>query len=174
VNRNSREEGLAEYAHINYLKPEECRFSLTDGGFLSLTLNTETYPVVFAYRAFPLSFGDMYISIRDEKDKEIGIIRDLAEFPCDQQELIRLELERRYFTPVITSVIKMKEEFGYIYWEVNTDRGMRRFTTRGSHDSILPISEHRLLIMDVGGNRFEIEDFRTLSPKIAKQIEALM
>ncbi|MGI6081625.1 MAG: DUF1854 domain-containing protein [Limnochordia bacterium] len=174
MNRNSQEEGLAEYAHITYLKPEECLFSVTDGGFLSLKLDTETYAVVFAYRSFPLSFGDMYISIRDDKDKEIGIIRDLAEFPREQQELIRLELERRYFTPLITSVVKMKEEFGYIYWEVNTDRGMRRFTTRGSYDSILPISDHRLLITDVDGNRFEIDDFRNLSPKIAKQIEALM
>ena len=174
MNRNSREEGLAEYAHINYLKPEECRFSLNRRGFSFFDTEHGNLSGGLCLQGIPLSFGDMYISIRDEKDKEIGIIRDLAEFPCDQQELIRLELERRYFTPVITSVIKMKEEFGYIYWEVNTDRGMRRFTTRGSHDSILPISEHRLLIMDVGGNRFEIEDFRTLSPKIAKQIEALM
>jgi hypothetical protein len=173
VSTNSQE-GLAEYAHINFLDPSQCVFSQTAGGFLSLTLGAETYPVVYAYRSFPLSLGDKYLSIRDDKDKEIGMILDLGDFPREQMELVCLELERRYFTPIIRSVAKMKEEFGFIYWEVDTDRGMRRFTTRGSHDSLIPISDQRLIITDVDGNRFEIEDYRVLSPRIAKQIEALM
>lgn len=173
MSKNSQE-GLAEYAHINFLDPSQCVFSQTAGGFLSLELGGETYPVVYAYRSFPLSLGDKYLSIRDEKDKEIGMIADLADYTREQRELIRLELERRYFTPVVRSVAKMKEEFGFIYWEVDTDRGMRRFTTRGSHDSILPISDQHLIVMDVDGNRFEIEDYRSLSPRIARQIEALM
>jgi hypothetical protein len=68
----------------------------------------------------------------------------------------------------------MKEEFGYIYWEVETDRGSRRFTTKGHHDSVMPITDTRVLVLDVDGNRFEIPDFNALDVKSAKQIEALM
>ena len=173
MSKNSRE-GLAEYAHIRFLEPSECHFSQTEGGFLSLTCGTEEYAVVYAYRSFPLSMGDKYLSIRDEKDKEIGMIADLAAFPEQQAALVYDELERRYFTPLITRVSKMKEEFGFIYWEVETDRGARRFTTRGSHDSTIPLTDTRLLLMDVDGNRFEIMDYRDLEPRIAKQVEALM
>ena len=102
------------------------------------------------------------------------MIADLAAFPEQQAALVYDELERRYFTPLITRVSKMKEEFGFIYWEVETDRGARRFTTRGSHDSTIPLTDTRLLLMDVDGNRFEIMDYRDLEPRIAKQVEALM
>jgi hypothetical protein len=167
-------DALAEYADIRFLQPEECRFRLTSGGFLALELGEHNYPVVYAYRAFPLTLGDRFISVRDDKDQEIGVIADLAAFSPGQAGLVRTELERRYFTPVIQRVVKMKEEFGYIYWEVETDKGPRRFTTRSSHDSIIPVSDIRLLILDVDGNRFEIPDYRQLDPKSIKQVETLM
>lgn len=167
-------DALAEYADIRFLQPEECRFRVTPGGFLALDCGEAHYSVVSAYRSFPLTLGDRYISIRDDKEKEIGIIADLAQFTPGQAALVRAELERRYFTPIIERVIKLKEEFGYIYWEVETDRGPRRFTTRGYHDSIVPVSDVRVLILDVDGNRFEIPDYRALDPKSAKQVETLM
>jgi hypothetical protein len=173
VSRNLQE-GLAEYANIHFLTPQECRFAVTPGGFLSLECGDKKYAVVGVYRSFPLTLGDRYLSVRDEEDQEIGIIDDLLVFPSDQADMIRVELERRYFTPIILCVEKLKEEFGYIYWEVETDRGPRRFTTRSSHDSVMPVSDTRIIILDVDGNRFEIPDYRTLDPKSAKQVEALI
>lgn len=167
-------DALAEYAEIRFLKPEECQFHMTQGGFLALKSGEEEYSVVSAYRSFPLTLGDRFISVRDDKEKEIGIIADLSEFPSDQANLVQAELERRYFTPIIERIAKMKEEFGHIYWDVETNKGPRRFTTRGHHDSIIPVSDTRLLILDVDGNRYEILDYRELDPKSAKQVEILM
>jgi hypothetical protein len=167
-------DALAEYAEIVFLAPEKCKFSMTAGGFLALEYGEDKFPVVSAYRSFPLTLGDKYISIRDDKEKEIGIIVDLADFSSDQANLVRAELERRYFTPVVETVVKMKEEFGYIYWEVITDRGPRRFTSRGQHDSIVPVSDTRILILDVDGNRFDVPDVRLLDAKSAKLLESLM
>jgi hypothetical protein len=167
-------DALAEYAEITFLKPDKCQFSMTAGGFLALEYGDEKYPVVSAYRSFPLTLGDKYVSIRDIKEKEIGIIADLADFSPDQAQLVKAELERRYFTPVVEKVVKMKEEFGYIYWEVNTDRGPRRFTSRGQHDSIVPVSDTRILILDVDGNRFDVPDVHALDVKSAKLLESLM
>ncbi len=170
----SLQDGLAEFAQIRFLSPAECRFDLTEGGFLRLDLGEDRYDPVYVFRSFPLSLGDHYLSVRDDKNKEIGIIRELSDFSLDQADLVRSELERRYFTPIIQRVDKMKEEFGYIYWEVETDRGARRFTTKGSHDCILPVGENRLMILDVDGNRFEVPNYRELDLKSARQIETLM
>lgn len=173
MNKNSQAE-LADYAHIRFLSGQECHFTSTSGGFLKMTLGEDEYTSVAIYRAFPHSLGDRYLSVRDANNKEIGIISDLADFANEQVELIKGELERRYFTPIIKSVHKLKEEFGYIYWEVETDRGPRRFTTKNSHECILPLSQQRLIITDVDGNRFDVPNYRALDAKSVKQLETLM
>lgn len=167
-------QGLEAYADIRFLRPDECTFARTVGGLLSLRVDDTVYENVSLHRAFPFSYGDDYLSVRDKDGNEIGMIRTLAEFPHETQRLLRDELERRYFAPHIQRIVRIKEEFGYAYWEVETDRGPRRFTIRGVQESVLPIDEDRILIIDVDGNRFEIPSVSALDPRSYRFIEPLL
>lgn len=135
---------------------------------------SEEYARVAVYRSFPLTRPDEFISVRDLQGKEIGIIEDLRALPLQMQQLLREELERRYFTPTILRVLSVKDEFGYSYWEVETDRGWRRFTMRNSHENVLTVGESELILIDVDGNRFAIPDLHSLTPAAYRQIESML
>lgn len=172
--KDHTDRGLSGYVEIRYLDPERSRFDETPGGFLSLTLDDGTHcPRVYLYRSFPFTLGDEYISVRDSEGKEIGLIRRVSDFPADVQERLREELERRYFMPAITAIRSVKEEFGYAYWDVETESGPRRFTVKDSQQNILFLSPEHVLIVDVDGNRFEIPDWNRLDPSSRRFIENL-
>lgn len=166
--------GLEAYADIRFLKGDECRFERTAGGLLALHIDGKVYEYVAIHRAFPFTHGNDYLSVRDKDGNEIGMIRTLNDFDKATRRLILEELERRYFVPVITRIDRIKEEFGYAYWEVQTDRGPRRFTVRGMHESVLPVGPDRYIIVDVDGNRFEIPSLSKLDPKSLKLLDALL
>ena len=68
----------------------------------------------------------------------------------------------------------MKEEYGHMYWDVETDRGYRKFVTRGRDQSIIPITDTRILIIDMTGNRFEIPNYHELDQRSFRYIESLV
>lgn len=174
ANGHPKGAGLSEFVEIRYLDPSECAFERTPGGLLALEVDGERYPRVALHRAFPFTLGDRYISVRDPDGKEIGIIEDLEAFPPETADAVREELDRRYFTPEIIRIKSMKEEFGYSYWDVVTDRGERRFTVRDLQRNLLLLSERRLLLIDVDGNRFAIPDYTALDAAGRRIIEDLI
>ena len=71
--------------------------------------------------------------------------------------------------------MSIKEEFGYRYWTVDTDKGPCKFTTTLARSAIVNIStSDRVMIYDVDGNRFQILNFSKFEPKSRKMIEAYM
>lgn len=99
------------------------------------------------------------------------MIRYLDVFPQSTASIIERQLKIRYFTPEITKVIAVSEEFGYSYWEVETTAGRSRFTVRNGSGSVKFAAENRLLIIDVDGNRFVIPHVDQLSDKEYRMIE---
>lgn len=174
ADERGEKKGLAEYAEIVYITADEAEFHRTEGGILALSFKGEKYDRVSVNKAFPFSLGDEYLSVRDAEGKEIGIVRNLAEFPEHVQKLIKEELEWVYYAPKIIKIFSVKEEFGYSYWDVETDRGLKRFTVRGTSESVIQVTETRILIIDMDGNRFEIPDIRDLDPKSFKMIDSLL
>jgi len=165
---------LATYVDIEFLTPENAVFSKTPGGFLRLVKDGATYERVSLFRTFPFTLGDRYLSVRDLDGKEIGIIKDMDVFPPEAVEAFKAELARRYFTPTITRIKSMKEEFGYAYWEVETDSGPRRFTVRDMQQNLFLISPVHVMIVDIDGNRFDIPDYTALDPVSRKYIDDLL
>jgi len=165
-------------AEVRVLAPGRLRFAATDGGFLALTVTggarPEHYPRINAFRTFPLSAADRYLSLRDADGKEIGILESLADLRPGQAALLREELERRYFTPVIQRVRSLKEEFGYSYWLVDTDAGARRFTVQSGKNNVTVVGDNRLLIVDVDGNRFFVDDYHRLDRGVLRILETLL
>ena len=116
-------------------------------------------------RAFPLSDPDRYIGLRDGDDKDIGILETLHGLDSESRMVVDEELERRYFTPQITKVISVTEEFGVVTWDVDTTKGPRRFLVRNLKDSTFTLGASRVMMTDVDSNRYEIPDAYALGPQ---------
>lgn len=162
-----------EILEMRFLNGENAKFARTPGGFVSLETRDKTYDRVGVYLTFPLTNPEEYISIReaDEKAKEIGIIEKLSQLAEDQQEMLREQIRLRYFMPVITKVMDVKDEYGHAYWNVMTTFGACRFTTQMSGDAVIHLSDSRLLVTDIDGNRYEIPDFYQLSVMERKKLD---
>ena len=175
-----------ELLEMHFLTGENARFRRTEGGIVALTVKeaegekhseteagTREYDRVGVYLTFPLTNPEEFISIReaDEKAKEIGIIEKLSQLEKDQQEMLREQIKLRYFRPVITKVLDVKDEYGYAYWNVVTTFGACRFTTQMSGDAVIHLSDSRLLVTDIDGNRYEIPDFYQLGVMERKKLD---
>jgi hypothetical protein len=159
---------------INFLTTQDSQFYKSKGGFLALRSGESDYARVSLFKAFPFSHSNNYVSVRDKDGKEIGLIKDINDFSKDVTDLFHEELSRRYFLPSINSISSIKDEFGYSYWEVITGIGAKKFTIRKDNNSFIPINEHRILVVDVDGNRYEISDYTKLDSRSYKLIELLL
>lgn len=160
---------IAKYADIYYITNENTKFYKTEGGFLGMIKDGNDLGKVSAYRMFPLTSTDRFISIRDKDMKELGIIDDLTDLKdC---ESVKEELSRRYFVPEITSVLSVKEEFSYTYWDTETTSGHRKFTIFDMNNSLIPLNDFSIMLIDVDGNRYKIPDIRVLGEKALKFID---
>lgn len=159
---------------IVYIVPEKSEFNKTMGGFLTLKFEDKEYGRISLHRAFPFSYGDKFISVRDKEGKEIGLIKEISDFDEETIMLFDEELKRRYFLPLIRSITSIKEEFGYSYWTVITDMGAKKFIVKKDNSSFINIKDNRILILDVDGNRYEISDYTKLDNRSYKLIELLL
>lgn len=156
-----------------WMEPQEIKLTRTAGGFLDLEYDGETYERIAIHRSFPLSLPDDYLSFRQagEKAEEIGMLRKLSDLDKGAQELVREQLALRYFTPVMTKINSVKEEYGYTYWDVETDRGPVRFVVRMGSGTVNRIGGTRYMVNDIDGNRFEIRDLNAFSAAEQKKLD---
>ena len=157
---------------MRFLEPDQLKIARTAGGVLALDVaGDEHYDHVDAYRVFPLSDGERWISLRVHGGGEIGVIRRPDQLPEQARRLLTEELERRYFAPRILSIESLVERFGESHWRVVTSAGPCRFRVRSDHTQIREIAGGALLISDVDGNRYLLERRERLPRQILKRIE---
>lgn len=165
-----------EMTALCYLTKENAEFSRTEGGFVSLKYDGKEWDRVQVIRLFPFTEPDKFISIRtvEERSKEIGVIEDFSKVTKETKEMLLEQLNLHYFTPVIKKIINIKDEYGYAYFHVMTDRGECRFTINMGGNAVVRLSESRLLITDLDENRFEIPDVFKLSQKEQRKLDLFL
>lgn len=163
---------LSVAASMNYLTADNTVFTKTEGQMLTVKVNDEEYQGVYLHCSFPHTNNRIYISIRTGENKEVGIIKSMDDdFPKDVVSLLEEQIKMRYFAPEITKVIGIKEEFGYSYWDAETNSGSCEFTVRNGGGNVKLVTERKLLVIDVYGNRFVIADIKQLSEKEYRLVE---
>jgi hypothetical protein len=136
------------------------------GGVTRLTWENErSWTKVTMARGFPLSDPDHYIGFLDGAGKDMGLIYDPGQLDSESRKILEEDLEKRYFVPVVERVLNVKEEYGTIYWTVQTDRGEKEIVVRNMRDNLQELSSSRVIITDVDGNRFEFPDINKLDGK---------
>ncbi|MDO8587409.1 MAG: DUF1854 domain-containing protein [Armatimonadota bacterium] len=167
-----RNKAADEAANVHYLSPGDFEI-FEQGGVIRLTLPNEiSYIQVYAFRTYPLSHPDNYISLRDGED-EIGIVKDLKEFDAGTQAILYELLERRYFVPRVRKILSTKQRYGGMTWQVETDRGVRSVITKNLHEALSENGPGRYFITDTDGNRFEVI-MDEIAPEDAAWIESVV
>lgn len=162
-------------ARIVRLGKNNSKFEFKNG-FLALILTEDgedkRFDRIFLHRAFPYELPFEYISVLGEEKKEIGIIYNINDFDSDAISLIKKEIERRYYSPVIKEIKNLKERYGFSYWKVSLDDGREiSFTMKDTFKNILHTGDDSLMLVDVDGNRFTIASIAALSTKSYRRIE---
>ncbi len=150
---------------LRILEPKRIRI-FRQAGVARMTLeNDRSWTKVAVARAFPLSDPEHYLGFLDGAGKDIGMLHDPTLLDASSRQIVDEELDKRYFVPVIERVISVKEEFGTIYWKVETDRGEKEIIVRNLRDNIQELSATRVIITDIDGNRFEFADLMKMDSK---------
>lgn len=156
---------------LTLLDPREVTLRRETSGEVTLTLADGTvYRRIQAVQPFPLSAETRLISLRDENDQEIGQLPDYRDLDPDSRKVLEEELTKRYFMPRIEVIEDLKVNMGVMSWQVQTDRGPRRFEVR-SRDDIRYLPHGRILLRDVDGNRYEIPNYWSLDPRSLDLVE---
>jgi hypothetical protein len=162
---------------IIHLPPAAIRFQY-DGENLTYTAADEThYPCVSLRRCFPLSDNATHILVRipdteATRGYELGIIDNVNDLHPDSRRAVERELGLFYFVPVIQRIRSIREEFGFLYWSVDTDRGRKDFIMRDNiTGSTRKVSGARWLIIDINQTRYEVRDTQTLDQQSQKLLK---
>jgi len=103
---------------IRIFEPEDVMFSRGPGGVFQGVLAKKTYAELVVYRTFPFRYTTQYISIRDAKGEELGIVRDAAELDEESAMELERELQFRYFLPRVTRIDSVKQKSDLWIWEL--------------------------------------------------------
>ena len=159
-------------AEIYYITPENAEFKVTSNGFVVAKLDGfDDFKRVLLSRAFPHDLTDEFISVSDEEQNELGIIKNINIFDKEAREVIKNELEKKYFAAKILKIVSVEEKFGNSNWIVVTDRGNRIVLLKDTFKSIIRIGDDRAIIVDEDANRYEIESLSSLDKASFRRIE---
>ncbi len=162
------------------LSDENAVFSLSRGGLLSLTVKGEgesvTYDRVVVLRSFPLTAPDAFLSVRLPSDmqNEIGMIERLSDLSGEGRALVEAELKRRYMIPRITKITALRRRAGLLRLTVESDLGKRSLTMRDEATSVRILEGGRVLLTEINGCLYEIEDPKKLDKASYRRIEVFL
>jgi hypothetical protein len=120
--------------------------------------------------AFPISSALEAVAFFDTNGEEIGIMKHAYALDEESRNILREELEKAYFMPRIQRIISTRESLGVEEWVVVTDKGERSFEVRDARRNVRKISETRVIIKDVDGNRYEIPHWQELDRNSLAQL----
>lgn len=165
---------MTDLYEIRILNPEKLYFSRGKGGTLQGVIEGKPYDELMVYRTFPFLYTSEYISVRNSKDEELGIIRDVGELGEESAAEITQELQFRYFLPKVTHIDSVKSKSDLWLWELQTHLGPTRLVMRNLHDHIQYPGGNRILLTDMNGKRCEITDWKALDARSRKQLEEIL
>jgi hypothetical protein len=150
-----------------WLTPDDADIQIGDHHTLQLTVGDQVNAGVFAVWALPASYPRQFISLRvadlDGQDHEVGLVRDLDDWPGEVQELLERALRRRYFLRRIKAIEHIDLKYGLLSFRAETDQGPVRFVMRNSHSQAQDYGAAGKVLIDVDENRYVVPDVDALS-----------
>ena len=150
-----------------WLTPDNAAIHLGNRGLLHVTVRNERiYGGAFAVRSIPVRFPRKYISLRwfnvENHEEEVGLIRDLDQWPDAARQLVSESLLKRYFVHTIQAIYSVRQVQNYLEFDTETDLGPMSFIMRYSSDSATSYGEGGKMLLDMEENRFLIPSMSDL------------
>ena len=102
------------------------------------------------------------------------MIEKLGDWDDRTVEMLQKQLDLSYFTPVIQKIISIKDDYGYAYFHVITDKGECKFAINMGGSNVAKLTDTRLIITDLDENRFEIRDVNALTSKEQRKLDLFL
>jgi hypothetical protein len=124
---------------------------------------------VQAGSCFPWTMPDRYVFLKDDKHKEVVLLDDLSPLTDDERKLVLEEISQKNFVPKIEKISSIRRELDLFHWIVHTAAGDRSFMTN-RHEAPRSLTGGRVLIRDISGDLYLVEDYKKLDPKSLKML----
>jgi hypothetical protein len=149
-----------------WLQPTDTRIRLGRHGTLEVATGGSEYGGVFAVRALPATWPQQFLSLRyadaEGREHEVGLVRDLADWSGEVQDLLEHSLGRRYFIRRIVGIESIELKYGLLTLRVQSDHGPAEFIMRSSHSQAQDYGRSGKVLIDVDDNRYLVEDVEAL------------
>lgn len=142
-------------------------------GKLTLVNSQGEPEVVVPVRSFPIQAPEQGISLMGADGHEKAWIENLADMPAELGALVREELQRREFMPMIQRLLEVSSFATPSTWTVETDRGQTSFVLKGEED-IRRLSRTVLIVSDSHGVQFLIRDPQSLDKHSRKLLDRFL
>ncbi len=110
----------------------------------------------------------------DTDGHEVAWVPHLGQCPQPAQDLLRQELARREFMPVIARIVSVSSFSTPCTWSVKTDRGDCEFVLRGDEDIRRVGAHNTLLIADAHGIQYKVPDQLALDAHSKKILDRFL
>jgi uncharacterized protein DUF1854 len=131
----------------------------TDGSLC--VIRGETVIPVTVRPCFPWSEARRWVSLRDDEQDEVALVRDPAELDDASRSALERALADAGFLLEITQVLDVEEEVEIRHWRVITRQGPRSFQTR-LDDWPRSLPDGGFLIRDVAGDLYHVTQANAL------------
>ncbi|MCM8804316.1 MAG: DUF1854 domain-containing protein [Candidatus Omnitrophica bacterium] len=153
---------------IEYLTPKNIKILRGEFNTINIFLKDgRIYKGVVAISCFPIREPYKFISLFYQKEtgeiEEIGIIKDVLIFPEEEKKLILETLNKHYFSFVITKIFDIKWEFGFLLFDVKTDKGEKKFYLKWERSRAIDFGERGKILIDIFEDRYIIPDVEKLT-----------
>ncbi|HYF49797.1 MAG TPA: DUF1854 domain-containing protein [Planctomycetota bacterium] len=145
------------------LAPSRLTMSRSETGQVLAVLGAVKTPVRVC-RCFPWSQPGQFISLRDEKENEVALIRDLNELDEDSRRVLEGALAEAGFMLEIERIESAEEIYEVRHWKVHTRQGYRTFQTK-LDEWPREVPGGGYLLKDIAGDLFHIPSPETMDEK---------
>lgn len=142
-----------------------------DGRLLAVRDGAEV--PVSVRQSFPWSEPARFLSLRDEDEEEVALVRDVAELEPASRRALEEALVVAGFVLEVTRILCLDEEIEVRSWKVETRQGPRMFQTR-LDDWPRQMPGGGLLIRDVAGDLYHIAKPADLDRESRKHLWAFL
>ena len=161
---------------IGLINIEKAEFYVSESGFTGLKYDDKDYKHITLRRAMPVRYPMEFVSVADDENKEIGIIRYISDLSDSQLEIVVNELDNRYYSPEILEVISVKDKLGYVYMELrlrtkNEKDYVKNCAVKDVNRNIRMLSDKSMIIFDVDGNRYLVKELSKLDKHSVRKLD---
>jgi hypothetical protein len=121
-------------------------------------------------RLFPLTDPNAWIAVVSPEGRELACVESLETLPEEVRSILLASCARRDFVPIIRSIQSVTRAANGHTWTVTTDRGESVFQTE-SDESIQPLGQDRVVVIDSRNTRYLVPDVKALDPKSRQRLE---